>query len=739
MTQGPSTFQQVLEDFASGGPATPERLRELIALCQRHDYPYAEVLNGLRTLGHDDLAASLAVGLLDADTFDPHVLFFVVQVFFQSVVPPFVTEAVERCLVANPEAVMAYDQLAHTVYAFLAYAYKLSDAPEKVPDVLRRGREHCGHVINYQAAMSNILPDDIAAQTLVEERATDGGDLADGVEACQPSPGEMVLETGRAQEIGLGGAVLSASVGHAAPGAQYAFAYGYASDALDQMTPWQPVPPGCFSEVRDSTLGTFKSWLCYGTDHEFATAPCAVTSKAPFANDRNHLDGVGTFTLMYGWRPSALPEGEHPSASRMHAIDLRGGAVGFHLRHADVDSKGAALVLGAASHETGTKGDDWFASQWMMTGAPMPCAAQTAGAWEELTFAIEADPSYWSFGANNPKEQDNWNRYVYAPLESIVDAHNGNFTVNLMFPAGDDTVEGAVSLRAGWARYRDWSMLRNGYGASLVAFPGDDEQAALKLTNGQYRGAADGWFMLHDGPLPQAKFVWELPEGAGPDGLVLVQHPQYPSALAQIYLREGGAGGKVVYAGMTALPNLGYDQPKRVFVSLPETEGATHLEINLMQGHKPEGLGLMGVELFGRFVPQVAVGVPVAVCTDLKRLKAGEVLHYRIVCRDGAGEHAGDVHTLALPGDAAPVLASLDPLDDPAGAWRVHGNAMGEETVLEAHLDGVLIAQRPFGTTGYRRHGVVHIPEDERGSGKTLRVQLKNASGSSEALERILD
>lgn len=688
-----------------------------------------EVLKKSEKFKFFDVVDTVMLGLVERYPDDKH-LYHSVAISYNSV------DRFERGIsIAKFFIESNYDT--ETMYSRLAYGYKYAGEREKVLNTLKVGFEKFERPVFYQACAVHNLPNNVIEEISKEVMQGNQKTLPDPLEDISArSSGALCIETLNAQEIGTDCAVLSGVLTHTAAGGEYCFQYGNSADVLDKKTAWHPTPPGLFSEVRDTTLSTFSSWLCYGSAHEFPVDPCAIVSKWPFACDRNHIDGIGQITLLYGWSPSALSAGEPTTISRMHAIDLRGGKVSFQVRHRDMDAKGGSLVFGIGSHLIGGRIDDdgsktWAASQWMMTGKPQVCENTKDEEWGKITFDVQADPQLWSYGASNREEQHHYARYTYLPLGHMTERHNSNLVVCQMFADECEIPEGEITLREGRAVYRDWSMLRNGNGAELVVFPGHDHDAALKLTNGQYRNQADGWHRTKDDAASPCKFIWKLPEGGQPDGIVLVQHPRYPVLFAQVYLREGGPDGRIVYAGMPNLPEIGFDQPKRFFIEIPKDSSATHLEVNLMQGQNAEGIGLMGVEVFGDFTPKHGANDSVTVCEDVAHLTPGADLHYQLVYRDGSDVTEGKIHTLKLPGDATPILHTLEQIEYDERAWLLHGNPMGLDTKLEVRLDGDVIKKLPFGRETYRRHMVVRVTQDQYVPGKVLEVVAKNEHGAS--------
>lgn len=702
--------------------------------CAQHGITYEKALTDLSEVGHLETAHQIVDVLLQSR---PDSLPTKVGVFnFYCSICDWLNENGVR-VAEDLVQLMPHDGGA---YSYLAYSYKYAGERGKLISLLKDGNKKCPNPIFFQANASQELPDPIL-DAVRNEISHDDVFLSEiHVDTLEHF---ISIKTHLAQEIGTDKAVLSGILAHTSTGGEYCFRFGAAANSMDRKTEWRAVPPGHFCEVRDTTLGTFSSWLCYGAAHEFLVDPCAITTLWPFAIDRNHLDGVGQITLLYGWRPSSLPPSDTPlTQSRIHSIDLRGGKVAFQVRHKNMDSKGGSFVFSIGSFLVGGRRSSdghktWAASQWMMTGKPTPCANTHDKEWDEISFDIEADPQLWSYGSNNSTQADS-ERYGYAPLSQMVACHNGNLVICQMFADEKALPEGEITLREGRVIYRDWSMLRNGYGAELVSFPGNDRDAALKLTNGQYRGLSDGWNSVNDEASPPHKFVWKLPEDGQPDGIVLVQHPRYPVLMAQVYLRNGGPNGRVVYAGLANLPAPGFDTPKRVYITVPDTISATHLEVSLMQGQNADGIGLMGVEVFGKFTPILTAAEPVTVCEDIKGLKPGSDLHYRLVYRDETGVTESEVHTLKIPSDATPILHTLCRLEDEDNAWLVHGNPMGLETLLEVRLDQEMISELPFGRGTYRRHIIARIPQELYAPGKILSVQAKNHHGASEIVSLTL-
>ncbi len=697
--------------------------------CKVYNMSPADVLVKIANMGRCGLAYDIVDALLQIYPYHQDVKFSIFS--FYCVTDDFVKgiDVAEDLLATQPDDPW--------LYYYLVYSYKLTGDREKVIHTLKQGYQQCARPIFYQSSASHSLCEHLKG-AILEEIRTDQGAFPSAIDSQSTAslPRPLSIKTAHAQEIGVNAAVLSGTLAQTSPGGKYCFQYGEDVDNLEEQTPWQPVPPGVFSEVRDATLSTFTNWLCYGTSHTYELEPCAIKSKWPFAIDRNHLVGVGQITLLCGWRPSSLPVQGTMSPS----LDLRGGEISFQVRRTNMNAWGGELVLGLGAFSTEKRKSDsseraWTASQWMLSARPMPCFDTKDEEWDEITFDIEADPQLWSYGANNPVEQDNSDRYVYLSLAQMIAHYNGNVVMCQMFADEKEIPEGEFTLREGRIVYRDWSMVRNANGGELVSFPGQDRKAALKLTNGQYRGLSDGWNSVENGEdgAPNT-FVWRLPEACDIDGIVLVQHPRYPTLLAQVWLRDGARNGRVIHAGLISLPAPGYDQPKRFFMPVAQGTEATHLEVTLMQGQNPEGVGLMGVEVFGQFTPQSAVTDPVSVCEDIQDLNPGAHLHYRLMYRDENGEKYGEIQNLNIPCDATPMLHTLSPIKHRDRTWLVQGNPMGLDTKVVVRFDGEVIAERPFGRGNCRRHTIVSVPQNLAKAGKEITVQAVNEQGSGNIL-----
>lgn len=733
----PQEWHHSIEILAQAEMTNGERVSALVDCCKQFGLSVMEAISELQAIGRADVAYQSVEALLEAYPDNTEVkrnaAYFFCDVLAFTKAGPLAQELLE-ITPDDPD-----------LYYMLAYAFKHTGERDKVLSVLKEGRAKCSHPIFYQAAALSGPPDDIRTAALHDiSHDDDRAPSKTEDDTTASATGPLITETLNGQEIGTTAATLSGSVAHTSCGGEYAFQYGESADNLNHRTPWQAVPPDTFSEVRDTTLSTFSSWLCYGSSHEYNVDPCSITSQWPFGIDRNHLAGIGQITLLYGWCPSSLPRARTPEPSRMHNIDLRGGTISFKARHQDFTPSQGTLTLGLGSHllkddfpSSSTR--PWIASQWMMTGKPIALASCEPNEWSDISVDIDANPEAWSYGANNPAEQGNSDRYAYLPLSRIVGAHNGYVAMCLMYGDDREIPEGEISLREGRVRYRDWSMLRNGNGAELISFPGDSRDDALKLTNGQYRTHSDGWHRLTGNDFSPNKFIWALPQNNQVDGVVLIQHPRYPLRLAQVYLRNGGPDEKVVHAGMINLPDLDTNTPKRTLITIPENIEATHLEVNLMQGQDPKGVGLLGVEVFGDFSPKQTASAPVVVCADAKNVTPGAKLHFRIVYRDKTGTTEGNIQTLQIPGDSRPQLHTIKLMEGDDPAWLVHGNPMGFNTELNVSLDGESIQTVPFGEGTYRRHIVVQITPAQYKTGKTLEILATNEHGTSSPLCIMLD
>lgn len=504
-------------------------------------------------------------------------------------------------------------------------------------------------------------------------------------------------------------------------GGAYRFEYGLAGGTLDNATDWEPVPPGLFSEIWESTVASFRNWLVYGAGHQVSEAPPAISAEWPFGIDRNHLDGIGHLTLLYGWRPGVLPDIDLcRSARHRGGVDLRGGTVAFQVRHRGMSGAGGLYVLGANSYLDGNTAGP--ASQWMMTGQYLRPSDIPDGRWADIAFEIDPDPDAWTFAAGNRTEQAASYRYVYSPLRDIVGHHNSHLTMTEVFAAEAEVCEGALDLRGGRLRCRDWSMLRDGYGAVLVESPGRRDTSS-NLVNGMYRKADDGWHGT-----PGATFVWRLPDGARPETLALVQHPAAPAKRVAVRLRSEHA---ILWEVSVDLPAPAPTHPNRVFVDFPPDLRVGHLEIRVMSGHSDAVAGLLGVEAFGAFRPAIVERAPFMVSADIGPFASNSSLDYRLVYRDDACLIAGETMTYTAPPCRKPLLFSLYALDDARSHWIVRANAMGLPTILHIAIDGGEVATLSLGESESRRHAAFRLPVGRSRRGGALSVMARNAAGDS--------
>ncbi len=693
-------------------------------ISSNHRLNGTEMLELVEASGRSDLVDQIIGRVLSNRPGDREIYCFALQFYIQGNRYARGVRIATDCLRRFPNDAFPYN--------FLAYAFKYLGNPDRVRELLAEMYGQRIQPVFFQAAMKQDIPNAVATAAAAEVAAASAIEFP----AIQPefgSPqGSPQVSTGSAQEIGTDGATLVGELGNARVGGEYRFEFGFSETNLDMATPWKPVPPGLFAEIWENAVASVGNWLVYGAAHRFKASPSAIESEWPFGIDRNHLDGIGQVTLLYGWRPSAVQpdEGNRPDVPGP-AIDLRGGKISFRVRHSGMEGSGGVYVVGLNSYLVGDP--EGRASQWMMTGQPQLPAEFPDGKLRDIEFDIDENPENWTFAANNPNEQDDSSRYTYLPVSDLVETHNCAITMTEAFTDETKIAKGTLELQGGRIIYRDRSIIRDGYGAELVAAPGDDLAAARRLVNGKYRNINDGW----QGNLAKGAptFLWRLPDGAQPQTVVLAQHPVAPTRTAIVRLLREGA---VIEEHRLNMPNPSANAPERTSVEMNAPAWPTHLEVTLDSGHVGASAGLLGVEAFGTFTPAIVAQEPVTLSADVDAIPSGSTMRYRLVYRDSLGTVAGEVCEHDAPSDRKPLLKSLSPIDDKGTHWLVRANAMGLSSTLSVSLDDVSFAEIPLGCSSIRRHAAIRIPEHLRDRGGRMSVQARNQEGESNILEAML-
>ncbi len=630
-------------------------------------------------------------------------------------------------------------------YGIRAWARFVDDDPEGVAAIVAEAQKkntECG--IDFQPS----LPPDLSgiAAEMDERRRQRrrdrlaGGDRDEGPPAKKTATakprgkGGLKAATGAAAEIGLDRAVLSGRISGATAAADYCFRWGLSKNDLDRRTPWKPLPPGAWGEIRSPILECGNQWLVCAAGHAADPDAGGVKLTAPFGKDRNHLSGVGVADLLGAWMNTLAAQEMRPRGRRAAALDLRDAELTLRVKAENLDPRGFLFTFNTQSVEGGET--DWRSAPWTRSGEPVDLAALPSGRWQDIETVLSADPEAWSFCGNNPTEQGNHARYAYAPLGAVLERQTGNLFLWMLYGDWRETPSGALWLGEGRLRYRDWSILRDRDFAKLVEAPKGGDGPPERLTDGRRGHPGDGWTSA--GLPPGANsFGWRFAEPVALTDIVMYQHPLFPARRGQIEIESGGARTVTPDFEMPEFPPTARAP---IVMKLPEGLMAESFRLTLLEGYHDGIVGLEAVEAYSDSWQPSPGSAPSTVSEDIGGLDGGAKIHYALCCRTGDRETAGKVRSLAVQASDAPVLFSLTPFASrpDKAVFLVRGNAMGRETRLIWWTDKAKPREIAFGHEDSRQHRAITLCGRDR-KAHTLRVRLENDAGESRTLKAEID
>lgn len=538
------------------------------------------------------------------------------------------------------------------------------------------------------------------------------------------SPRDLKAETGSATENGTTGLIMTGAVAAGGDAAEYRFEFGPAPDRLDRATPWQALPGrrnGKFVASPEWTAS--RSWY-YGGDATWEAGKTPnMTVHWPFAQDPNHISGIGFMELLYAcWHNSNQHDG-YQRVREWECSDLRDAEITLQLRPQDLDTKTYLHCLGIGNVET----------YWMLTGQAVDLSTVGNGD-VELTFHLPSDPTHWTYAGNNQVEQPDYERYKYGPLDSTLARNQGNLVLIAPFGTPSETTTGAIAFGQASVTYRDNNILHPDNGARLIEAPNTSPCDPTSLSNGIYGDPDAGWF--HYGNLDEApRFVWDLGAPRAITTLVIHQDPVLPTTKCRVSLSDD-TGSTDSWDFDIPVPSVPHDQ---LLLKIATFEGSgtyTRAAIELLEGMHEDGRGLQSFEIFAKDFTPPPSDEPVTVSADGINLHPGSQVHYRIVTRAGEAAAAGEICTHDLPQDGSPPLlhqVELHSMTAEKAIFQLRANAMNHPATIQwKHNDGEwqLI---PLGWEQTPVHRYIVLDDLTEGNHR-LTVQARSDAGESPEL-----
>ncbi|MBX7198150.1 MAG: tetratricopeptide repeat protein [Rhodospirillaceae bacterium] len=557
--------------------------------------------------------------------------------------------------------------------------------------------------------------------------------IADGQTSAEivfevPAVDPDAVVTVPGDNVGVDAVVFAGRAVPVAPEARYRFEYGLMPDRLDQVTEWKALPPPRGGQAYRRVYRQAGEWLptCVnpGWVHGGGEADARLPNPglligAPFAKDRNQLNGIGAHEMPLGLRWSRV----RPKTSGYEGPitwffgggvqDFRDAEISFTLCGQQLVQRGAALHFWV-SH---VRADDPvpFTCQWALTATPFPDDVLEGAVPRKVSLTLPNDPRAWTYTGNNPQEQGaRANRYRRVPLDVALSEHNASTVLIFSFGEVAKPPTGGLVFYDAEIRYRDTSVLLPAAETVLTQFPAGRADP-YAVTDGA-SGYEEQLWTSELSPVFPLTFAWALKRPVRPTHFQISQHPYWPAREVQVIAGEGAAQ-RIIWAGILPEGRPDRSETAETIVYLDDDTPVTTVTLRILSGYRPERCGLDGFQFYGAGVTFVPDGRPVGVSTEVAGFAPGTAVFYRLVMEDGEERLAGDVACVTLPGSQAPVIESATPLvraRNPA-CYVVRANAMGLETELWGELrqaDGRVIAGKriSLGAQPTGRH-IYYVPD----------------------------
>ena len=505
------------------------------------------------------------------------------------------------------------------------------------------------------------------------------------------------VATGPASALGTTAMTVNGIVHPHGLHATYKVEYG-ATTAYGSATEEAALPPRLGAYYHESWEDGFAGWGNFfqcETEHRGdgkASRGYIRYTEQSLVNDFNH-EATGVLHLITGFytgnrwaliRSHEEVKGDEPASNLGGGdADLRGARLSLWLRGNGWRPNGSELVCWVQSqsnaevhHSAGWRRANWGYNGHYLTDYLVD------GEWHKVELTLSNDAQAWSYGGNNPaQQQEHAARYAYWPLDSTLGHNNINFLLVLAYVDPQDPPTGSVDFDELLITYRNRSLVFPGNGGRLVAWPVDSADDPATLTDGWRNGPGRVWRSVENPTAPQ-EFVFAFDTSVDIESLQVHNNPDWPGKNVEVLVSEDGHSYERV--GTYVLPEKGEPSDNFAFV---QAEGistaARFLRVRLISGYRERHLGLGEIEVFGTGARMPTDDAPYSVNIDVDGLDPGQTFHYRLVATGDEGTSYGDDRQFTSP-------ATLRPLAETGDASRV--------TETTAKLEGRL---NPLGAPTY--------------------------------------
>jgi len=637
------------------------------------------------------------------------------------------------------EALLGNDPSNHKYHGAVARLADRVGDKARLRDVIQRAQRESEPCLDYQAHKQPTV-ERPRGNDVLGPRALPGEAEQGQVDATPAS-----VELAEHSPIGMDMATIAARIGGTRLPTNWFVEYGASPDTLKHATEPAFVPPGIGRLTKESISLAPESWSVYSADWSFIDGagddddlnrPLPfLRLHTPFGKDRNHMAGIGVIDLIGGWQGRAEPEPAGHDARTGGRIDLRDAVLELDVRAGGLDLKDFRFCCFCQNQlEDRTIFYMVDGTCWALTGQTVGSEVLATDDWVRLTFTFVDDPGEWSFMANNPAEQHfRAGRYSYQPLGRMLSGHKGNFAFGFIYGDERDTPDGHLDIRAVSLRYRDWSVLAPGAGATLTEWPKESPSEPSHLTEGTFGLEDRCWASSEDSSAPQI-FEWTFRQPCTVTAIKLHQHPLWPTDRVEIAaIREGGS------REMIASLSFGENE-MRLYHELDDDIGCADIECSglcvTLVG--PAGAGVWGLdalEVFSSNLEPIPSTELTTLSQELVALPPGGRIYYRVVAENEAGRTATDVCALDMPSGQSPLLHDVRMSDEISGRklLRVRANAMGLPSVMTTECLTAAMAEiidrTDIGEQNTAREHVVPIRDVEFDAVVSIRVTVTNAEG----------
>lgn len=597
----------------------------------------------------------------------------------------------------------------------------------------------------WQATSDSFLPgQEYAIRMVADGFASE--EILFGLPDADPDSVHTVL----GDNIGTDAAAFAARVVHFAPEARYRFEYGADPHRLDLATEWSCLPPPRTARAYQKIYwhtGEWHptcanpSWIELGAEDRAVFSGPGLLLGAPFAKDRNQLNGIGPHEMLVGiaWtlpRPESAEGGlnRHAWLVGGGTLDLRDAEISFTMCGRELNQRNTALHFWISHIETDDIGR--LISQWALTSQPYPDDVLDNSTPRKVSITLPDDPRAWTYTGNNPQEQgERANRYRRAALDTTLSANNMPFVLIMAYGDVRRPPTGGLAVYDAEIFYRDASVLSPAAGAELVRYPLSRDDPRL-LTAGANGYEDQFWTSGYEPALP-LDFEWKLKQPVRLTHFQICQHPYWPAREVEILVADETGAWRSVWSGTLPEGRPDKKQSPNVVEYLDGGGIASAVTLRILSGYYPARCGLDSFQLYGSGADFFPDGKATSLSAEVKKLTPGSTVYYRVVLEDGEEMLTGETLAVALPATQAPIIESATPLVRARNnaCYVVRANAMGLETELWGELrqsDGQILAGKKIslGSQPTGRH-INYVPEGVPESPGELWLCARNVAGTA--------